>query len=1455
MEHIINKDNLEETYGNEYIKENITDANPSKTEEDFVNKVTNIDALKDALKDLSADKIHFFELLKRLDEILMGDRGIPGREPGKYGYLSDEEAKTILESLFIQRYVEAHAEDGKDEKKMNNALQDFISDKYDSGVHFFEEILQNIDDAIGRAKDSSENDKVEIEWIDEQITFSYPDRGFSFYDLMAITSLGNSIKKGDLEHASIGEKGIGFKSVFSVAKQVDIKSKYFSFGIKYDRERKTSVLQPDYIDLNGSGSARTELTLTFFDKFLIEDEADSKGFKTLLKEWLFDNKKEDYFNYSPFLFLKNVKEITYSDGRGNEENISIRNITMEEENLKKLRSETTEELNLEGLSLKTIAAAQYLVYKSSLKFNKELIEKRWGRQYVEGEKDEFTIDRPIEIAFPIVEDDSPTGKKGLFYSFLPTEMEIDNPIYINVDVHLKSSRGRISEKDFADGSEWNKYVRDNLETALKSAFRAVIETFRKVIENKDNDNEDLYEAVSVVAKKLYLYMYNEQTSSHYFMETLKEFFKDIKEEEVYLNCENEFVKKDKLWMPGISERSDENKKEEWNRFVNFCGNEPLPCEKDNSEKKMQYPFDLKWYDFARNNGVSKRANWQSDLIDLYGGIDRFYNECGNIDNNEKNEIVFWLLNGVSSYSPYYSNRYKWKIIFLKTDKEDGSNESEYIITSKSDFENENPGKVIFSRMTETDFEDDELICYVYEDVFEDGQKRQYLECLERILSIQQKNWTDFINNKLKNLKENEVEDIINDTYKYVLQLEIGEISKIENKEIKEKACKLVLPIEVAEPIMNIKPELFKEGKKKYLQKIATYFKDNGCQEYEGYRLLKVGKEGEKGVVDENIVTEETDENKKKLVKYLARLGCKLDPEIIVDTDDPHLYTYDKLTKAIIKGKLNYKEIFTDPKTLEFDFDEKDEEKELKKYLINFSRGEKKFNVTTVFDTLPKDKIIRVNPEIIKNGFDISINITGPKGGHLDNSVQHINSFGEKAAEDNLLFNDKKEKIVINCSELIFVDGSKYQWDNIAGFSEYSEIRKTEYDKGTRYDEKQIKMIETIINAKVLSENMLDKIRWLSIWNKVFSVQYAWRNETYEMKKEDFLSCYEYLGREDIDALFPKGYTVKDWGKDIGASLSDKVIEVKDFLSGEFENDKLSIICDNLEKFRSVEVVENDFEEDFLSLGERYEKLEKGTYEYLIFIHTGSNSPKTDYMRKILKTIGIELREEQQKELSDILGEVGDNKQKVIIELQNDRAEFSEAIFNDGNTDYEKIIEEAKEILPSVWKKDNNNFQEKSKWGMKRWLCEPYDTSEGEIFQGYGYQCPICGSSSKIHSLSGLKFLRRLKNSDPDTKEKLPYLPLIACLNCADMIEGAKKICIKDYDGTDIVKALKHFEETCYCADRLHISNKSKMKTMKLFLEIDEKEFCEEIKVSFLHLALFAKLLKKDKTLYAHAKRF
>lgn len=70
------------------------------------------------------------------------------------------------------------------------------------------------------------------------------EAGFTFADLNAITHLGKSTKKGvtNGQRGYIGEKGIGFKSVFKAADVVHISSGYYEF--KLDRNGHLGMVLP-----------------------------------------------------------------------------------------------------------------------------------------------------------------------------------------------------------------------------------------------------------------------------------------------------------------------------------------------------------------------------------------------------------------------------------------------------------------------------------------------------------------------------------------------------------------------------------------------------------------------------------------------------------------------------------------------------------------------------------------------------------------------------------------------------------------------------------------------------------------------------------------------------------------------------------------------------------------------------------------------------------------------------------------------------------------------------------------------------------------------------------------------------------------------------------------------------------------------------------------------------------
>ena len=91
------------------------------------------------------------------------------------------------------------------------------------------------------------------------------EKGFTKADVIAICSTGESTTTGAKGY--IGDKGIGFKSVFKMAKVVHVQSGPFSFRFEYDRLSDDTGLEmvipldADFRDLPNGINTRFTLTL------------------------------------------------------------------------------------------------------------------------------------------------------------------------------------------------------------------------------------------------------------------------------------------------------------------------------------------------------------------------------------------------------------------------------------------------------------------------------------------------------------------------------------------------------------------------------------------------------------------------------------------------------------------------------------------------------------------------------------------------------------------------------------------------------------------------------------------------------------------------------------------------------------------------------------------------------------------------------------------------------------------------------------------------------------------------------------------------------------------------------------------------------------------------------------------------------------------------------------------
>lgn len=109
-------------------------------------------------------------------------------------------------------------------RKLNNALKLLSEDLYSTKTHFILELIQNADDngyAVGQKPE------VHVHLSDTALTIWNNELGFSARNVSALCSVGDSTKAKKV--GFIGEKGIGFKSVFQVSDSPQIHSNGFHF--------------------------------------------------------------------------------------------------------------------------------------------------------------------------------------------------------------------------------------------------------------------------------------------------------------------------------------------------------------------------------------------------------------------------------------------------------------------------------------------------------------------------------------------------------------------------------------------------------------------------------------------------------------------------------------------------------------------------------------------------------------------------------------------------------------------------------------------------------------------------------------------------------------------------------------------------------------------------------------------------------------------------------------------------------------------------------------------------------------------------------------------------------------------------------------------------------------------------------------------------------------------------
>ncbi|KAF2232981.1 hypothetical protein EV356DRAFT_487514 [Viridothelium virens] len=334
--------------------------------------------------------------------------------------MASSDSKQQAENLVREIRALRRVDDPEDEnsKDLERALKLISDELYSTPTHFVLELVQNADD--NKYAPGVTAKLVFLYRDDGFLWIACNERGFEAEHVRSICRFHQSTKSvEESEKGLIGEKGIGFKSVFKVADTVWISSGPFHF--RFDRDARLGMIAPVWDEQIPSNNLIKETTI-FCMKIPDPDD------RALVVQHLHAIEPE-----LP-LFLRNIRTIQVIFQQLNKhvsENYSITRVRSNETShdiklVKRNHKNETEETLLRLVSTTCITV--------SMPYEKRR----------EGVKHTF-----LEINFPLNVDGHPQLQNRPLYNFLPVRA-YGLPFILNADFLLSANR-----EDVEHGKSWN----------------------------------------------------------------------------------------------------------------------------------------------------------------------------------------------------------------------------------------------------------------------------------------------------------------------------------------------------------------------------------------------------------------------------------------------------------------------------------------------------------------------------------------------------------------------------------------------------------------------------------------------------------------------------------------------------------------------------------------------------------------------------------------------------------------------------------------------------------------------------------------------------------------------------------------------------------------------------------------------------------------------------------------
>lgn len=311
-----------------------------------------------------------------------------------------------------------------------NSLAILSDTAYEERKHFLMELIQNADDADY----GDEAPEIQFTITKEGIELYYNEIGFSIEDIISITDTGASTKKSKKNSSTsfIGEKGIGFKSVFALAESVEIQSGPWHFVLHKER---CIIPIPLPLDAPLIGTKQ---------KIKLSDEV-------IIDEIYNELKRYVSGEVETFLYLQKISRFVLLDERGDS------NEKYEIEILPKNR--LGDKLTLHVVN--TGEEREFLLYSENITFSKELVAARWEKIGTSL----GSVERRVIVAAMV--NGSKEEQLGRLFCYLPTSVKLPIPIFMQVDGMTKADRERLHDPY---KNEWNKFLLSKLPGVMSRAI-------------------------------------------------------------------------------------------------------------------------------------------------------------------------------------------------------------------------------------------------------------------------------------------------------------------------------------------------------------------------------------------------------------------------------------------------------------------------------------------------------------------------------------------------------------------------------------------------------------------------------------------------------------------------------------------------------------------------------------------------------------------------------------------------------------------------------------------------------------------------------------------------------------------------------------------------------------------------------------------------------------------------